>query len=658
MAAEPSQRDAAAASMDIRQVIAFSPPRAVSLQPINEQHDPSETSSASSRLLHVKTEAQSGRYGTKNKPRTTRWSRLVSNTWWFELLAITFSSSCLVAIAVILRVYQEKPLLPMAYGLTLNAIISVLATVSKAALIAAISGSLGQLKWERFRTQRKLYDLQAFDDASRGPAGSIGLLLERPGDVLAIIAAVITVLAVVFDPFIQQIVRYPSRITLSPNGVATTSRAFGFGADIDELDQISASNAGSWSDSTQFQRSPICTSGTCDWPTFTSLEWCSKCEDVTNSTVLKGDFCDNGGSYLGTSGNCTVSIAGSQPYMVVNYTVLDPSATSLDMFNNFVSPVFQMGRQYKEAWRAYDQVVPLPWAPNRTINGVRDPVVAFEYASLAYSSNFVSSLNTTIALAERCILTPCLKEIKLSMTNGVPLINTTSVNYGFTSVRGLQNFGGVSGVSSCWQPSPQNVTYSRKGKTAVDYFVLPNLYDNFFYVDKLAPAFCPISLYGFLVQQHLGGRTTTRTGATEYCTNTFPPDYSSDAMRVIRNHNLSYVLENIAASFSKLAIDKGGETVTGTVKVSETYILVRWEWMILPISLVAVGALLLLATIIRHSRHRNNLWRSSLLPLLYHQVEMSTQSSGTPPADVAGMETLARKDKATLPGHTGATEKS
>ena len=113
-------------------------------------------------------------------------------------------------------------------------------------------------------------------------------------------------------------------------------------------------------------------------------------------------------------------------------------------------------------------------------------------------------------------------------------------------------------------------------------------------------------------------------------------------MRVIASHNLSYVISNVAASLSKLGLDVSGETVTGVVQVSQMYVLVRWEWLILPAALVAAGLDLFLATVLRTAQHHNNLWRSSLLPLLFHRFGAAVIIDEPAPLNVARMEFRAR----------------
>lgn len=79
---------------------------------------------------------------------------------------------------ITLTAFNGKPVPTLSHGLTLNTIISVLATSSKAALMFVISSALGQLKWLWFSgdKSRRLLDAETFDEAARGPPGSFSLL--------------------------------------------------------------------------------------------------------------------------------------------------------------------------------------------------------------------------------------------------------------------------------------------------------------------------------------------------------------------------------------------------------------------------------------------------------------------------------------------------
>lgn len=101
-------------------------------------------------------------HAAKGPSKPSWWRRLLSNTWLFETTAVAFSLLCLVAIAVVLSMYNGKTRPHLQFGLTLNAIISILATGSKSALLCAVGGAIGQLKWNWFTTDRKLLALQRY----------------------------------------------------------------------------------------------------------------------------------------------------------------------------------------------------------------------------------------------------------------------------------------------------------------------------------------------------------------------------------------------------------------------------------------------------------------------------------------------------------------
>ena len=95
--------------------------------------------------------------------RSPIWPRCLSpctNPLFWETISAIFSLLCLTAIFVILAVYNNSPSPSLPHGVTLNAIVSILATGSKASLIFVTSESIRQLKWIWFRTRRTLVDMQ------------------------------------------------------------------------------------------------------------------------------------------------------------------------------------------------------------------------------------------------------------------------------------------------------------------------------------------------------------------------------------------------------------------------------------------------------------------------------------------------------------------
>lgn len=101
--------------------------------------------------------------------------------WALEILAICFSFSSLLGLVVLLGSYNGKEIFSW-HGVTLNAVVSILATASKAALMLAVAESTSQWKWILFsREQRQLIHMERIDAASRGPLGSLKLLWQCKG---------------------------------------------------------------------------------------------------------------------------------------------------------------------------------------------------------------------------------------------------------------------------------------------------------------------------------------------------------------------------------------------------------------------------------------------------------------------------------------------
>lgn len=105
---------------------------------------------------------------------TTFYDRIITDWWWWELGSWFVSFSCVTTIIALLLYYDgRKQPNHVIKGITLNAFIAVFAAIAKAALILPVSEAIGQLKWIWFRRERRLIDFLLFDNASRGPWGSL-----------------------------------------------------------------------------------------------------------------------------------------------------------------------------------------------------------------------------------------------------------------------------------------------------------------------------------------------------------------------------------------------------------------------------------------------------------------------------------------------------
>ncbi len=99
--------------------------------------------------------------------------------WGPDVLAVVFAVACSIGLAVLLALEDGKPVFSW-YGVTLNALVALLATCSKSALLVVVAESTSQWKWILFsRDARPLMDFERIDSASRGPFGSLKLLWSQ-----------------------------------------------------------------------------------------------------------------------------------------------------------------------------------------------------------------------------------------------------------------------------------------------------------------------------------------------------------------------------------------------------------------------------------------------------------------------------------------------
>ena len=104
--------------------------------------------------------------------------------------------------------------------MSLNTLVAILSTLARTALLVPVASCISQLKWIYLvSASRSLRSVQVFDDASRGPWGSMELIWKLNfRSKLASWGSVITILTLMMGPFSQQLLLYPSRPQYSPTG--------------------------------------------------------------------------------------------------------------------------------------------------------------------------------------------------------------------------------------------------------------------------------------------------------------------------------------------------------------------------------------------------------------------------------------------------------
>ncbi len=145
----------------------------------------------------------------KGAPKTPREPSVwLSDTWALEIAALLLSTVALVAIVILLSVYNGKAQFSFGF-LNLNTVIAILAAVFRIGFMVPVGEALAQWKWLWFsKKARPLGDFDSIDDASRGSRGSLLLLWETKGWSLTAIGAWVAILSLATEPFIQQLVTF------------------------------------------------------------------------------------------------------------------------------------------------------------------------------------------------------------------------------------------------------------------------------------------------------------------------------------------------------------------------------------------------------------------------------------------------------------------
>lgn len=106
------------------------------------------------------------------------WSNFRWGNWRLELLGWAIGTISLLAIILILALFNGKPVSSWHSTLQISTIISILSQAAQVSLLLPLSGGISQLKWMWFQGERDAMDMELYDLASRGPWGSLLLLFR------------------------------------------------------------------------------------------------------------------------------------------------------------------------------------------------------------------------------------------------------------------------------------------------------------------------------------------------------------------------------------------------------------------------------------------------------------------------------------------------
>ncbi|KAK1969476.1 hypothetical protein LY78DRAFT_346834 [Colletotrichum sublineola] len=262
--------------------------------------------------------------GVKNRSSTLKQALLQKanatlptsqHHWILEICAVILSIMALAAIAVLLPLYDNKPLSTWSFRFSFNTVVSILGATSRASLAFAVSACISQGKWNWFRRRDDtLMVFDRFEEASKGPWGGIRLLWWSRLHWIAL-GALATVAMVGFEPFLQAVISFEGKEVSVTDPISRAIIGKSSKLDIGSFSAISGALVGLptsdgllptftmsseydvgifaaiWSgfsrlSSAEAQKpSFTCSSGNCTWTPYASLSVCSACNDISKHLV-------------------------------------------------------------------------------------------------------------------------------------------------------------------------------------------------------------------------------------------------------------------------------------------------------------------------------------------------------------------------------------
>ena len=477
------------------------------------------------------------------------------------MIAWIISFAGTAAVIIVLRMYDNRRLSDWPHDIALNAVISILALVSKASLLALTASCISQLKWTRFANrERTLIELELFDAASRGVKRSLRMILAPALWHVALLGAVVTVAAIAIGSFTQQAITYPLRtVNVSTASVPRTQtyQASAFGQiqaikDVPLTIKAAAYN-GLFDANAAQARATVparCSTGNCTFPPYSSLAVCTKCVDVTHLVA------QNGCSVSGSITQCT------------NYTL--PNNLVLNGYSEFINSSTGM-------------------TPNtKMLDSYGSTLV--NLSMLVSQSAFEATPGDIRAYD--CSIYFCLQKYQASFNNGV-----------FKEAVSDEYIPDIPG--SAISDLDHNIT-------APPGFVTANEQSNF---SVGAVSFRAV---GYYLSTLLTGSAQGDIGEASYTSDAINAMYNSLAS----DSNGTSIIKALTTSMTT-DIRTNPDALSniafaqGTATQETTYIHVRWMWLALPLALQALGILLLGITMILSFRSRTPVWKSSLLAVLF-----------------------------------------
>ncbi|KAF2870097.1 hypothetical protein BDV95DRAFT_608119 [Massariosphaeria phaeospora] len=594
--------------------------------------------------------------------------KLANLGWWWEAGAAFVAVVCTSLIVAILLRMNDRPLGEWPLRVQPNSLIALFSTIAKSALLVPLAECIGQLKWSYFEQPRTLERMEDFDLASRGPWGSLMFLWKTRGSaLLASLGAIITVLLMGFESFTQQVIQFETKET-------RVAELYGWIHSTDTWKNTSQYPTGAighiytageyypWLMSGTLgtlagqqpsrPQNAFCPSSECRVESYSTLSVCSTCEtrtvqvaDLTCNYTLtdywnRTSFTTDNGRFVTLRDSVNFKSVATMceqssdvfPTLILSLDItkkangtieaglspdLDKSVyfggkiqekLKLDLSNSdFLNPLRMC---YFYDWESITEVDPeAPPRPYKSISKATCFTSETNFGQYDDAAR-VGDINGTIS---ECALDFCAKtaqNLRISSTGTVVTFLDKAELLEPEEQPASNNLGNVSDYEVYKEKLANNdggyIAYSAKGIPGkvfnISYFASSNLVTQFLELAaKDSPALAVLS----------------KLRSTDSIMGNWPEMFD----------RLAVILHDVVQSSGNPSTRNN----TAIAYDSDLFVSVHWPWLIIPLSIVALAIIFLILTVV-HSSRKPYLFKSSILPVLFHGPLGGDMADATMPA--------------------------
>ncbi|KAK4141836.1 uncharacterized protein C8A04DRAFT_13703 [Dichotomopilus funicola] len=468
----------------------------------------------------------------------------------------------MAVVAAVLKAYDGRGLADWPLTVSLNTVIAFLVAICEVALAVPLTEGLSQLKWNSFaRGERPLADFGVFEDAKRGPVGSAMLLCRRKGRCVKYPSPLFPYL-----PTLGVVIlcaRGRARVCVTTSDSTPTYLPETLDAREKRAIQSGIYHA---VDTEVPPLQPLCSSGDCQWASFSSLAVCAAVADVSDRLAVSHQTeARSLGVSLGKANNSPIHAArlpndlflvGSHSSCNLNIS-WPASASSLKGIRD------NTGSAGGGTFLPVKTSLAFPDQDAKLSSAIANFFVVYTNQTAASTP----ALQTTAFGAAEVLLHFCVNTYEASTSRGV---STSKVVH--SSALAAEDVSGSSPVSARDTSSDVDRVVLRSASTSTTYSV--NREDV-----RLLNAYIKSLFSGVYSQQHgkaIGGESATSEAL---------------GLAMFRRGTTMNDLSPIRAM--------GSASESGAVFTTESYVHIQWAWLTFLAIQVALGVSFLLGIMVQ-----------------------------------------------------------